>query len=252
MPAVKIGGHVSSFLRESKDGRSIWGIGRGFREERGIETHTRCPSAKVADKLATPAVTHVDEPAKISPLEAQSIAQHQWATLVEHRVHHAASAATAASRQPDHIVMLTFNRHPEELERALLLSGPARTARAMGIDVKPGWANGAKVFVDDVGPERFDVELGPMNVVLHEADEGAVFEALQALPFNVKRLKSGSGRAFVPNDFSMIDVSSDEAPEEGVEALSAHALEVKVKYGFIHVGARVASRSQGARSVHTV
>merc|ERR1712194_646683 len=99
---------------------------------------------------------------------------------------------------PSHVVLLTFSRHKEELEAALLWSGPAVAAHSMDMDVKPSWAHGAKVFVDDLGSEHFDEELGPMNVIVHETDEDAVFKSLEELPWNIKRLKPSIGRSLCP------------------------------------------------------
>lgn len=195
--------------------------------------------------------TSTEPSTKIHPLEAQCVAQEQWATLVEHRAHNAAATAPQ-SRQLGHAVLLTFSRHKEELEVALLKSGPALTALSMGMDIQPAWAKGGKVFVDDVVPENFDEELGPMNVVVHEADEDALFAALQKLPWNIKKLKPGTGRSFVPAELSMFEISSDEEESKDTPHDSVDTIEVRIKYGFIHVGQRVGSKSQGARSVHTV
>jgi len=193
--------------------------------------------------------TNSETPAKIHPLEAQSIAQQQWATLVEHR------ASMASSVQPEMnigehvgVVLLTFSRRSQELSSALLNSGPAITAVANGIDVQPSWANGAKIFVGDAAPENFDEILNASHSVVYARDEPAIFEALKDLPWNVKKLKPGSGRAVVPGNLSLVDVSSDDDPMD-VQA-AGDVLEVWVKYGFIHVGTR--AHWEDARSVWTI
>jgi len=150
--------------------------------------------------------------------------------------------------------MLTFSRHKEELELALLSSGPAMTAKIMGIELQPSWAKGAKVFVDNIGPEHFDQDLGPMNVVLHEADEAELFKALEELPWNIKKLKAGVGKSHLPTDLSMIEVSSDDEQEQEdiPDCDYPVAVEVKVKYGFIHIDQPIMTKSDVARSVRTV
>merc|ERR1712110_714769 len=63
-------------------------------------------------------------------------------------------SSCAASSFDEHIgtrcVMLCFNRHPKEFEQALLHSDPARRLVERGVNVKPVWARGAKIFVENL------------------------------------------------------------------------------------------------------
>merc|ERR1711871_1465428 len=103
--------------------------------------------------------------------------QQQWAPLVEHR----ASVASPVQLEPNvgeqpQLVLFTFSRRSQELSNALLNSPPARTAVENGIDVQPSWANDAKIFVGDAGPEYFDEILSASNLVVYARDEPTIFE----------------------------------------------------------------------------
>merc|ERR1712032_455942 len=194
-----------------------------------------------------PSSTDSEPPAKIHPLEAQSIAHEQWATLVEHS---ATDPSVVRSPQPiadrARWILFTFSRRSPRLDDTVLASGPAITAVASGIDVQPPWANGAKILVEGVGPEHFDEVLNPSHLVVYEADEPAVFEALQQLPWNLRKLKPSVGRAVVPSDLSLLDVSSGEE----WDTPAVEVLEVRVKYGLIDVGPQ--ADREDARTVRTV
>jgi len=272
VPANSLAANVSAFLRSSCDQRSIWGDHSGFiscaGDDATRQTTLRPPTKKSSRKKNgshqpnQPTATSSqgsssaapEDPTKIHPLEAQCIAQEQWATLVEHNSSKATKPDALSRAMPGQVLMLTFSRHKEELELALLSSGPAMTAKIMGIELQPSWAKGAKVFVDNIGPEHFDQDLGPMNVVLHEADEAELFKALEELPWNIKKLKAGVGKSHLPTDLSMIEVSSDDEQEQEdiPDCDYPVAVEVKVKYGFIHIDQPIMTKSDVARSVRTV
>ncbi|CAE8618201.1 unnamed protein product, partial [Polarella glacialis] len=98
-----------------------------------------------------------DEPiARIDPEEAARISDERWASFIESN---AADAVVAGSTAAAHrglgpitgggdggVILLSFSRHDAELEEVLLSSQPAARARNRGLDLKPAWANGAKVF----------------------------------------------------------------------------------------------------------
>merc|ERR1711862_878313 len=101
---------------------------------------------------------------------------------------------------------MKFNRFTEMLDSALLHSSLAQAAIQSGIEIQPAWGNGAKIFVDGVGPQHFeapvmDEELRPWHVVLHEANVIEVEEAIAHLPYRFRSLKSAG--ATLPCDLSL-------------------------------------------------
>merc|ERR1712061_598080 len=85
------------------------------------------------------------------------------------------------------VVVLPLTQHSKLVEQALLKSPPARSLIAQGIDVKPEWACGAKIFVKDFtlgDAEEFRVwfgsrvGLGPHHVVVALEDEVSVLKSL--------------------------------------------------------------------------
>jgi len=163
-------------------------------------------------------IDHDEIPAYIPAEEAAHIANQQWATRIESRIDDAAGTdSLELSRPTAHTrkcVLLEFNRYPKELEDALLMSSVADAARQRGVEVQPDWAHGAKVFVDGLQPDMVDAplahgELKPWHVIVYESDETELQHALQPLPYRVKKLKPGVGRSIVPQELSLMDVSSE-------------------------------------------
>lgn len=153
-------------------------------------------------------------PAVMEAEEAERIVDELWASSIERRL--STEAVPLARSHPPPLRMFTFSRHPRCLDDALLNCPLALKLQAKGIDLQPPWANGAKVLAVDVTPELFDIELCPRHVVVSDADESAILEALQSLPCNRKpRLKLGTGNVAVPStfslmqDFSVVDRASD-------------------------------------------
>merc|ERR1712032_312946 len=102
------------------------------------------------------------------------------------------------------VVVLVFSRASRQLDEALLNSQLARDALARGIDTRPSWAYGAKIFVDGMGPETLKApclpQLMPSHVVIYEEDEDDLMKALrQLLPYRImKRKPESSGKFIVP------------------------------------------------------
>mmetsp|Transcript_150141 Transcript_150141/g.480721 ORF Transcript_150141/g.480721 Transcript_150141/m.480721 type:complete len:95 (-) Transcript_150141:29-313(-) len=90
------------------------------------------------------------------------------------------------------MVLLNFNWHPKDLDAVLISSPLARRCEELGLDVKPTWANGAKVFarvaaadVQEVfaraGPGHLDEDeacmgLCPRHVLVREEDEENIWQ----------------------------------------------------------------------------
>jgi len=131
--------------------------------------------------------------ADIDPAEAAAVAEECWASAVEALC---AGRGTTSPRGNDlEVVVLTFGRDGLAFDNALLTSPPALRAVELGVDIKPGWANGAKVFVPglsatDVAEIR--VDLLPRHVVALASDVQQILEALTSLPSRSRpRLKAG-------------------------------------------------------------
>lgn len=115
-------------------------------------------------------------------------------------------------RQRSSILLLTFARNPSELEDALMTSSPAQAAVEAGWNIKPLWANGAKILVPgislgDLEPPTILNELRPWHVVLLAQDEDALFESLEQLPCNIKKLRPGYGQLLLPDVDSLFMAS---------------------------------------------
>merc|ERR1711879_68424 len=82
------------------------------------------------------------------------------------------------------LVVLEFNRDDAAFDEVLQTSPPAVHALELGADIKPIWANGAKIFVPDIDLgtiSDFRVHLLPRHVVLHASDVQEILDALKVL-----------------------------------------------------------------------
>lgn len=89
------------------------------------------------------------------------------------------------------VVVLTLTKHSKAIEDAIPASTVARSLQDRGIDTKPDWACGAKIFVSDFIPEDASelrvsfgqmIGLGPCHVVLAPQDEASVMACLKSGP----------------------------------------------------------------------
>lgn len=155
-----------------------------------------------------------DEPvAVIDPQEASIISEQRWATAIESltlpQVNHVAAAPTS-------VVILHFNRDQRAFDEVLLQSSVARRAEADGIEIKPAWAKGAKIFVAGVGPEHFSevhIELRARYVVALEDDVPLIESIVGVLPSHLRpRLKPIEGIVSLPlhGDLSMFAEATDQ------------------------------------------
>jgi len=72
-------------------------------------------------------------------------------------------APEGPSEPVEPILALFFDRSSQEFDNAILATTLAHTLMQRGIDVRPQWANGAKLLVDDL--QQGDVE--EARVILH-------------------------------------------------------------------------------------
>lgn len=205
----------------------------------------------------------------IPEAEAALIQHERWATSVEARLardSHPWHTAAAASTGMD-VKVLAFGRHPSEFTTALLDSNLGRGLAMRGVDIQPGWANGAKILM--AGPTPTDLlaagfdpaNLRVWTVVALKEDEPQILAALGNLQNRsrprVRQLASQSIvlrrvglAAFLSendtqrDDQGEPDGDEDEAPLD--DAVSA--VELNIRHTFVHF-ADTASTS--ARTVAT-
>lgn len=185
-----------------------------------------------------------DEPAAVIPPPEASSTQHEvWASGVAAFINGAVVSAAPAASEP-RLLLLTFARLTKELDDALLASAPAQKMMPHG-DVKPDWAEGAKIFAV-VDKDAFlaalptDTVLKPWHVVLYEDDEVALFTCLNHLEQPARRLKHEVGR--LPLNGST-DSSSTQANADNDRMIP----DIEVMRTFIHF-----PQSHHVRSHHTV
>jgi len=221
------------------------------------------PSSNVASSAYTnghsceDVVPLSEEPAQISPKEAEEIVGQLWCSGVE-RLMQSKVLPDASPPRRQRVVVLEFERHPRDLVDALLASSPARSAAEDGVDIQPSWANGAKIFVRGLGPDSCSLPCNKpfcaSHVVVREEEEADIHEALKDLPYRLRKLKVSTGRlqttvpmgtAPFPNDPSLCDIS-DEGEHEIVDDTGG-IIEIRTVNTFIHFAPEI-----DARSVRTV
>jgi len=165
-------------------------------------------------------VLHTDHEAAavVDPEEASQVGAEMWAGGVERLNNRDASNTGVTNGRTSRILLLTFGRHPKELEEAIEASAPAQVALSAGTNIKPDWANGAKILVEGLNPGQLEPPaipngLKPYHVVLWETDEESLLDGLKDLPYNIRKLNPGSrGRSTVPNEASLFSVSVSDTP----------------------------------------
>jgi len=199
-------------------------------------------------------ILHADQDpaAVISSKKTAQVSAELWAGSVERISTHDEANAGVADERESRLLLLTFGRHPKELEEAIEASVPAQVALKAGTDIKPAWANGAKILAEGVNhgqlepPTVPDEGLKPYHVVLWEKDEEQLLDGLKHLPYNFRTLNPGSkGRTSVPTELPLfaMPASSDTPitlvecePFGNAEGTDVDAgIEITIKNTFIHV-----------------
>lgn len=124
-------------------------------------------------------------------------------------------------------MVLTFGRDGLAFDDAVLSSSPALRAVELGVDIKPGWANGAKVLVPGLNAEdvaETHIDLLPRHVVALTRDVQQILDALTSLPSRSRpRLKPSRPVVAIPvkGDISLFaDVSCGSSSSSANEAMS--------------------------------
>jgi len=160
------------------------------------------------------AIEHAEPPAYILPEEAAQTADELWATNVEVAFERSPNEFVQSSRET---VLLTFSRASEPLDVALLASGAAQAAIAIGVDVKPQWAHGAKIFVNSHVEAPF---MDPMamhggHVLVYKDEVDDLLTDLKHLPYTIRKLKPTASRRVFPEHLSLLEVSSGNSVAPG-------------------------------------
>jgi len=170
-----------------------------------------------------------DPAAGIPPSEAEQTQDELRASAVEALIDDVAPAAS--------LLLLTFARQTQDLERALLASPLARNATW---PVQPDWANGAKVFAN---VDQYTLQaklppsliLKPWHVVLYGEDEELLDESISHLLEPLRRLKCVIGRAeLYEQDADSVQANVD--PEHMVA-------DIQVRRGFVQFTCSTDNRS---------
>jgi len=225
----------------------------------GVQECTRAEELAVIEDvqfdMEEPAATILSE-------EAADIAGGCWSSGIEHLL----QAQHAQNRDLREAVLLTFSRETRELEDAALASSPALRAAATGVELKPGWGNGAKVLIAGIGPEHIEApgveRLGPQHILVNRHDQAELLEALQHLPYRIRKLKPDLGVRSIPEQMSLLSMSSgdggaceDDDSEPVTEDLTVETsineipstevsdVEIQVKRTFIHFSQPLDSRN---------
>jgi hypothetical protein len=110
------------------------------------------------------------------------------------------------------VIALEFNWLNEICENAILASPPAVKAIAAGAEIRPAWANGAKVLVQDLDPR--DIEdvghLRSRHVIVLDEDVDELLKALLLLPSRVRPKLNPSRTTLLSRT---LDVAGDNVPD---------------------------------------
>lgn len=210
-----------------------------------LREHMRNDAERAQGTVVTSDQQWSEEAAVITPREATAVTDELWASSVGDDL----QMSPARGESGDGVLLLTFDRCTKELEDALIDSPPSRAALGRGHDVKPSWAGGAKIFVEEVTaahlePPAFDGELRPWHVIVREVEQEALWEALRGLPIRYKKTKPHSGRVALPGVVSLLNVSDEgscgalheEVSEKSASSESAfQVLPYRVVRTFIHI-----------------
>jgi hypothetical protein len=127
------------------------------------------------------------------------------------------------------VIALEFNWLNEICDNAILASPPAVKAMAAGAEIRPAWANGAKVLVQGLDPKDIkDVDrLRSRHVIVLDEDVEELLRALLVLPPRV-RPKLNYNRTTLSS--RTLDVARDDASDH--ERLISVPGQRKIEWGW--------------------
>jgi len=168
------------------------------RDQEGMGEASSLGAVPEQDQVPQEIVHDVDPPAVIHNDEAHRIANELWASAVARLANNQSSTGCIETSSKG-LYLLTFARHPDKLDSVILESELVQSLRAAGINIRPPWANGAKVLTGFLTAGDLDIELCPRHVVVHAEDVQKILDSLRCIAYNQRpRLKPGLGQTAIP------------------------------------------------------
>lgn len=169
--------------------------------------------AGLVHEMRTQEVFHQEPPAVIKPDEAQRLVEAQLASTIQSEPMPLTMGELAC--------VVTFHRTPASLDRAVSQSDSGRRLLEKDVNLKPCWANGAKILVEgltegiwkqacrDAGENP---ELRPAHVVLPSNALSEILAEVQKIPHSSRpRIKAGQATISVPDLSQFTDLSDTGA-----------------------------------------
>jgi len=169
--------------------------------------------AAEVNNIGSQVVVHKEPPAVIKPDEAQRLVEAQLASTIQ--------SEPMPSTMGEFACVVTFHRTPASLDRAVSQSDSGRRLLEKGVNLKPCWANGAKILVEGLTEEIWkqacrdageNPELRPAHVVLPSSALSEILAEVQKIPHSSRpRIKAGQATISVPDLFQFTDLSDTGA-----------------------------------------
>ena len=163
--------------------------------------------------ISTQEIVHKEPPAAILPDEAQKLVEAQLASTIQ--------SGPMPSTMGELACVLTFHRTPASLDRAVRRSDSGRRLLEKGVNLKPCWANGAKILVEGLTEDVWkqacqdageNPELRPAHVVLPSSALSEILAEVQKIPHSSRpRIKAGQATISVPDLSQFTDLSDTGA-----------------------------------------
>ena len=169
--------------------------------------------AAEVNNISTQEVVHKEPAAQISPGEAQKLVEAQLASTIQ--------SEPMPSTMGEIACVVTFHRTPASLDRAVSQSDAGRRLLEKGVNLKPCWANGAKILVEGLTEDIWkracrdageNPELRPAHVVLPSSALSEILAEVQKIPHSSRpRIKAGQATISVPDLSQFADLSDTGA-----------------------------------------
>ena len=201
------------------DMKQVWEFQHAVRYMPGSEKDTSdtlgrlWKEAAEVNNMRTQEVIHEEPPAVIKPDFARRLVETQLASTIQ--------SEPMPSTMGELACVVTFHRTPASLDRAVSQSDSGRRLLEKGVNLKPGWANGAKILVEGLTEEIWkqacrdageNPELRPANVVLPSSALCEILAEIQKIPHSSRpRIKAGQATISVPDLSTFGDLSDTGA-----------------------------------------
>ena len=169
--------------------------------------------AGLVNGIGTQEVFHEEPPAVIKPDEARRLVEAQLASTIQ--------SEPVPPTMGELASVLTFHRTPASLDRAVSESDSGRRLLEKGVNLKPCWANGAKILVEGLTEDIWkqacrdageNPELRPKHVVIPSNALSEILAEVQKIPHSSRpRIKAGQATISVPDLSQFTDLSDTGA-----------------------------------------